>query len=329
MLTAGAATDSQTVNAASAGDKSPSAERKISPRARRRLTSQDSGAAVVFTSGSDTASQSEEDECVVDGRVVAKHCDAMNTSEDATNSDETPRLNLEDNRTVMERAGSIETPRTVIDGPVSANLLSMLAKLEAAEAKEMERRATDNIKTTAPITFCEISETEGEDCFSTSSYRFSKSGQHSIEYTREFDSVATGSHDICGKRKNSSLDNRRGSESNLERFLHGRPHENDLNSTIMSWSAGSVGPVMHSTPILEQSNMEVCGGMQDYHGQGIREYPRDQELVSLDSLEITSSCSSHFGGQNRKFSGIRYFSDLSIPVHLMCKQRLCCHLLSS
>ena len=298
MLTAGAATDSPAVNTASGGDHSPSAERKISPRARRRLTSQDSGAAV-FTSGSDTASQSEEDECVVDGRVVAKHYDSMNTSEDATNSDETPRLNLEDNRTVMERAGSIETPRTVIDGPVSANLLSMLAKLEAAEAKEMERRATDNIKTTAPITFCEISETEGEDCLSTSSYRFSKSGQHSIEYTREFHREATGNNDICGKRKNSSLDNRRGSESNLERFLH----ENDLNSTILSWSAGSVGPVMHSTPVLEQSNMDVCGGRQDYHGQ---EYPRDQELVSLDSLEITSSCSSNFGRQNRKFTGIQY-----------------------
>lgn len=48
--------------------------------------------------------------------------------------------------------------------------------------------------------------------------------------------------------------------------------------------------------------------MQDYHGQGIREYARDQELVSLDSLEITSSCSSHFGGENRKFSGFNHDS---------------------
>ena len=255
--------------AAAASESAPEyqpADRKISPRARRRLpSSQDSPHAGV--SGTDS-SQSEGDDssngAEGGGDIYVKISglyDAMNTSEDTgTNSDETPRLNIDlndhndiyESSTIFDRAGSIETPRTVIEGPTSSNLLNMLAKLEAAEAKEMERRTLDAAKTTAPITFCELTETEGEDTsFSACSYRFSKSGHHSIEYTMEYG--GTGGEDYRRNISQSGLDNRTASESNLELMMEARQaghpggarhagqsgFNNDLNSTLINWNNGS------------------------------------------------------------------------------------------
>ena len=280
-------------------------ERKISPRARRRLTS------------AEASSESSEEETSTTKSV--KNYEAMNTSEDGTNSDETPRLNIDLNEdslqpphepTVIERTVSLETPRTVIEGPTS-NLLNMLAKLEAAEAKQMELRTKEASKT-APITYCDTSD-EDDGCESTASFRLSKSGHHSIEYEMEY--RRSGHSD-------DSLDNRTLSETNLENLVDSNQDLNDEYSRRV-WgksspvsNGGSRKPLLHSTPI-DRGEMDVCDGGREHFDDEVV-LGGGGDLVSLDSLEITCSSgssttsTSHHIPQHNTFRGNFSFTVLDI-----------------